>query len=347
MRRPRLDGAVGGPLSLRLRVGPYLVEVAADDSRAIRAIEELAVDDSAVDPGRKAPRRLRGAEKPAEATCTLTLTAEGEAPPSDLPPSEEAAAVFEDIELHTSAERRILIVGRRSFVEIVPGAGTPSAQGRIAPLHLDRPWIVAHRIFTLSVIELLRCLGACYLHAGCVADGEKGVLICGASGQGKSTLTYALARSGFSFVSDDGVFLRRSQTGIEVFSWPEKLKLDRRSCSFFEELRPYADTRVKTEIPLHRTRIEHVAVAAQPVALIVPVRGSRPTSAVGPLAKRDAFSRALAQTIPLLEPDGMNAQLDIVSELVRSCRCLELTAGTDFDRIPTIVRSAVFAPGGF
>lgn len=329
---PREHG-VGDPLSLRVRVGPFLVAVSADDERVIRAIRELALDDTALEDG---------VVEAAGAVCSLTLSTAGGPAPAALPPREQAVAVFEDIELHASPAKRTLVVGRGSVVEIE--AGAPVARGTIAPLHVLHPWIVAHRIFTLSVIELMRGLGACYLHAGCVSDGEKGILICGASGQGKSTLTYALARDGFAFLSDDGVFLMRSRSGIEVFSWPEKLKLDRTSCSFFEELRDYADTPTKTEIPLRRTGITRIARRATAAALIVPARTAGESSEIAAIARHDAFARVLAQTIPLLDPAEMNAQLAILSDLVTSCRCLELRAAADFERIPSLVRGAVLSP---
>jgi len=271
--------------------------------------------------------------------CALTLSTAGGLAPAGLTPREQAAAVFEDVELHASPAKRTLVLGRGSVVEI--GADGLAARGYIAPLHVLHPWIVAHRIFTLSVIELMRGLGACYLHAGCVSDGEKGILVCGASGRGKSTLTYALARDSFAFLSDDGVFLRRSGSGIEVFSWPEKLKLDSRSCSFFEELRPYADTKTKIEIPLRRTGIRRIASKASPVALVVPARAAGGASEIGAIARHDAFARVLAQTIPLLDPAAMDVQLEILSDLVTACRCYELRAAMDFDRIPSLVRSAV------
>jgi hypothetical protein len=45
------------------------------------------------------------------------------------------------------------------------------------------------------------------VHAGCVALDGRGVLLCGDSGAGKSTLSYACARSGWTYVSDDGSYL--------------------------------------------------------------------------------------------------------------------------------------------
>lgn len=45
------------------------------------------------------------------------------------------------------------------------------------------------------------------VHAGCVALEGRGVLLCGDSGAGKSVLSYACARAGWTYVSDDGSFL--------------------------------------------------------------------------------------------------------------------------------------------
>jgi hypothetical protein len=45
------------------------------------------------------------------------------------------------------------------------------------------------------------------VHAGCVALNGHGVLLMGDSGAGKSSLSYACARAGWTFVSDDAGFL--------------------------------------------------------------------------------------------------------------------------------------------
>jgi uncharacterized protein (DUF736 family) len=45
------------------------------------------------------------------------------------------------------------------------------------------------------------------IHAGCVGLNEHGVLLCGDSGAGKSSLSYACARAGFTYVADDASFI--------------------------------------------------------------------------------------------------------------------------------------------
>ena len=48
------------------------------------------------------------------------------------------------------------------------------------------------------------------VHAACVSLNQRGVLLCGDSGAGKSSLAYACARAGWTFTSDDASFLLHS-----------------------------------------------------------------------------------------------------------------------------------------
>jgi predicted ATPase len=45
------------------------------------------------------------------------------------------------------------------------------------------------------------------IHGACVSLDGAGILLCGDSGAGKTTLSYACARAGWTFVSDDGSYL--------------------------------------------------------------------------------------------------------------------------------------------
>lgn len=45
------------------------------------------------------------------------------------------------------------------------------------------------------------------IHAGCVSLNGAGILLCGDSGAGKTTLSYACARAGWTYTTDDGSFL--------------------------------------------------------------------------------------------------------------------------------------------
>ncbi len=55
-----------------------------------------------------------------------------------------------------------------------------------------------------------------FLHASAVALGDKGILISGASGSGKSSLALTLMSSGCHLISDDGVWIDASRSEITL-----------------------------------------------------------------------------------------------------------------------------------
>jgi hypothetical protein len=88
-------------------------------------------------------------------------------------------------------------------------------------VNLDRNWVqtsisratLKHRLYTKWFF--LGTPGSCIatrfttpVHAACVSLEGSGVLLCGDSGAGKSTLSYACARSGWTYICDDGLYLQ-------------------------------------------------------------------------------------------------------------------------------------------
>ena len=56
----------------------------------------------------------------------------------------------------------------------------------------------------------MSCIGSAHataIHAGCIALDDEAILLCGDSGAGKTTLSYACARAGWTYVTDDGSYL--------------------------------------------------------------------------------------------------------------------------------------------
>lgn len=59
---------------------------------------------------------------------------------------------------------------------------------------------------------------AAVFHAGAVAQNEQALVLCGDSGQGKSTLTFGLVAAGCAYLADDHVPLHRN--GRDVMAFP-------------------------------------------------------------------------------------------------------------------------------
>ncbi len=80
-------------------------------------------------------------------------------------------------------------------------------------------------------------LGVTVIHSACVEREGEGLLLAGESGAGKSTLALALARIGFSFLSDDWTYLALAGGELSAWGLATPLKLLPESVRFFPELR--------------------------------------------------------------------------------------------------------------
>jgi hypothetical protein len=249
--------------------------------------------------------------------------------------------VFEDIEFRAGEKQTVVLFGGKSLVVVSIETGT--ARGFVASEHLASPWLLSHRIFYVPVLEIMRSKGAFYIHAGCVARGERCLLLCGGSGHGKSTLTYALSRSGFSYMSDDAVFIQANHAGVEVFAFPEKIKLDRKSRSYFAEFDRLEGPEGKMEIPARLTRIRDVAVRGEPYALIFTRIAGGGTSGLARLSKNEALVRLIAHSVSVAGRSSVEKQLDLLAMIAETSVSLELTVGETYEGVPGLLEEALFS----
>jgi hypothetical protein len=63
------------------------------------------------------------------------------------------------------------------------------------------------------------------VHSACVSMNGRGVLLCGHSRAGKSTLSFACAQRGWTFIADDAVYTVRGDAGRRVIGNPLLLRL--------------------------------------------------------------------------------------------------------------------------
>jgi hypothetical protein len=127
--------------------------------------------------------------------------------------------------------------------------------------------------FLESVVYVLLCQR--YLvpvHAACVANRGRGVLLCGPSGAGKSSLAYACAQAGWEYLCDDATFLRAGSADCTAIGKPHQVRFKEDAPALFPELAGYAakirpNGRVALEVPtsafpsiltISHCRIEHI-----------------------------------------------------------------------------------------
>jgi hypothetical protein len=109
------------------------------------------------------------------------------------------------------------------------------------------------------------------IHGACVSHNGGGVVLCGPSSAGKSTLAYACSRAGWTYVSDDATFLVRSEPLNYAIGNCHTIRFRENTKRFFPELfhlqssrRANGSQRIETftrDLPIRTTpacHLEHV-----------------------------------------------------------------------------------------
>ena len=257
--------------------------------------------------------------------------------PEEVPeiPDQDPEATFEDVSFYPGSKNRIITV-KDTVINIDDDSN--SAFCYLSPQHMDSSWVLAHRVFLLPVLEILRKREAFYLHAGCVFINGAGILICGGSGHGKSTLTYALARDGFSYMSDDAVFLKANGENPSIFSFPEKLKLDSSSCSFFSEFSELPEIKGKVEISIKDSNISDVVIDGEPQFIIFPHISETGECGIQPVDDTEAMLMLIQQSISMVGNNRIEEHLDILKKLSEGTKKYRLTIGGNFEEPVRLIR---------
>jgi hypothetical protein len=74
------------------------------------------------------------------------------------------------------------------------------------------------------------------IHAACVAINGRGIMLCGDSGAGKTSLSYACARSGWQFVADDTAYILHGEATRKVIGNCHHLRFRPSAADLFPEI---------------------------------------------------------------------------------------------------------------
>jgi hypothetical protein len=103
----------------------------------------------------------------------------------------------------------------------------------------DRP-SVRYRFLQASAMNMLVQKFLAPVHAAFVARNGQGVLLCGDSCAGKSTLAYACARAGWTYLTDDGTHLIRGRPDLYAVANPHYIHLREDAPALFPEFKDHA-----------------------------------------------------------------------------------------------------------
>jgi hypothetical protein len=104
------------------------------------------------------------------------------------------------------------------------------------------------------------------IHAGCIERHRCGVLLCGDSGAGKSSLAFACARGGWTYIADDATYLINGGKNRLVAGNPHQIRFRPSAVELFPEL---AGMRItpraagKPSIELPTTKVPNIQTAGE------------------------------------------------------------------------------------
>lgn len=212
----------------------------------------------------------------------------------------------------------------------------------------DSAYLRYHFLDAMALL-LVEALYLTPVHAACVVFQGRGVLLCGESGAGKSSLSFACARRGWTFVSDDASFLVRGRNHRVVVGNPHCLHLRESAKELFPDLRtqslvPRTNGELAFELPT--ATIPAVLTAPQaPVDFLVFLnrQPSGPAS-LRPYSKELA-RRSLEHVVCYGELEVRNAQKASLRDLLAT-KVLELRY-SDLDRAVSLLELMTSETAGF
>lgn len=256
----------------------------------------------------------------------------------------EQLFAFDRLTGYRVGERLILVDGYSAAV-CYPGKG-------IADIYLNLKTIEIRRFFSfiffyIMLVEMLRYRGLYYVHASCVAVGDKGVLISGDTGVGKSTLCITLLREGCKYLSDDGVLLKDEGDNVRILSLPGDFHIDPAISERFEELEKVKNARKYGNGPKRSFRAEDVypeqfVLEAKQGFILFPEITGEEKSALVPLGRAEALAKLIPSSLlVMMDKDIAPMHLAALKKIVEKSKSYRMKSGADLIKSPHSVVSMI------
>ena len=171
------------------------------------------------------------------------------------------------------------------------------AFARVSEAAVQHRSYLRYHFLEAAAMTLIAALYATPIHAACVSLEGRGFLLCGDSGAGKSSLSYACARAGWTYTTDDASYLLESADGPR--DWPRivgnshQVRFRPSATTLFPELRgrdltPRAEGKPSMEVPT--AELPGIITAAEAPIHHVVFLNRRPSA----LAELTPYSREVA-----------------------------------------------------
>lgn len=187
------------------------------------------------------------------------------------------------------------------------------ASAWISPSVLQYRSYLRYHFIEAMVLLLLSTSYVTPIHAACVSRYGRGMLLCGDSGAGKSSLAYACACAGWTFTSDDSSYLVAGPDHPHIIGNSGKIRFRPTAKDLFSELEGYgltprAEGKPSIEIPTAELPGITAVDEAEIHCIIFLNRGPSSIAKLVPLSKESASQRFHRDLYPVEEIREMQAK---------------------------------------
>lgn len=201
-------------------------------------------------------------------------------------------------------------------------------------------------IWLLALFHIMRAKGIFPLHASAAMFKEKGVLIAGASGQGKTTLLLHLLQEGFHYMADDTVFLRQNGNSSTMLSFPTSIRITAETAGFFPEISSFVtgtlpDRRGKYHIEPRKLSALPSVHSAIPAIVLLPEITAEEETGLLPISRIAAAMQCIPQNTPVNTLGMSRNNFDLLCRLFQQVHCYHVRLGRNMNTIGRQVADAM------
>ena len=172
---------------------------------------------------------------------------------------------------------------------------------RAAVTHGD---FLRYNFLEAMIYTLLDTQHLATIHGACISRNGCGVLLVGESGAGKSSLTYACTRRGWTYISDDASSLIMRRKGRTVVGNPRTFRFRPSVSALFPELQGHVKQRNgKPTLEIRSDQFAHVKVAQECEVRYVVFLNRKPTQQESegllPVSRAESFRRLFQNPWPV------------------------------------------------